>query len=42
MFLKEHHIESYIKLQEYEQRKPRAYKVPIIDEDTFIFCALKY
>lgn len=26
MFLKEHHIESYIKLQDHEQRKTRAYK----------------
>ena len=29
MFLKEHHIESYIKLQEHEQRKTRAYKEQI-------------
>lgn len=29
LFLKEHHIESYIKLQEHEQRKTRAYKEQI-------------
>lgn len=26
LFLKEHNIESYIKLQDHEQRKSRAYK----------------